>query len=43
MLLDVPKEYQIGFQDPATKYMEEIIKLHNEIFLFVIILLIFVM
>jgi len=40
--LDFPRDWQIGFQDPATAIMEGIIELHNTIFFFLIIITILV-
>lgn len=40
--LDFPRNWQIGFQDPATAIMEGIIELHNTIFFFLIIITILV-
>lgn len=39
---DAPKRWQIGFQDPATSIMEGIIELHNNIFFYLIVILILV-
>lgn len=39
---DAPRHWQIGFQNPATSVMEGIIELHNDIFFFLIIILILV-
>lgn len=40
--LDMPRNWQINFQDPATAIMEGIIDLHNTIFFFLIIITILV-
>jgi heme/copper-type cytochrome/quinol oxidase subunit 2 len=34
--------WQIGFQDPATPIMEEIIDLHHDIMFFIIVIIVFV-
>jgi len=38
-LFDIPKNFQIGFQDPATPIMEGIIDLHHNIFFFLIVII----
>jgi cytochrome c oxidase subunit 2 len=40
--LDSPKNWQIGFQDPATPYMEGILNFHNSIMFFIIMIVFFV-
>ena len=40
---DVPEEWQMGFQDPATPVMQGIIDLHHDICFFMIIVLVFVL
>jgi len=42
LYLDASKNYQIGFQDPASPIAEGLIDLHHHIFLFLIIVIIFV-
>lgn len=39
---DAPIPWQMGFQDPATPWMEGIISLHQHIFFFILIILTFV-
>jgi len=39
---DIPKNYEIFFQDPATPIMEGIVGLHNDIFFFLVIIFTFV-
>ena len=34
LLLDAPKSFQFGFQDPASPIAEGLIDLHNYIFIF---------
>ena len=41
-LLDAPRPWQISFQDPATKIMEDIIDLHHDIMFYLILICIFV-
>ena len=41
-LLDAPRPWQIGFQDPATKIMEDIIDLHHDITFYLILICVFV-
>jgi len=36
--LDAPKHWQVSFQDPATRLMEDIIDLHNDIFWYLILI-----
>ena len=38
---DVSNNYQFGFQDPATPYMEGILSFHNNIMFFIVIIVIF--
>ena len=38
---DAASSYQIGFQDPATPYMEGILNFHNTIMFFIVIIVIF--
>ena len=40
--LDGPRNLQIGFQDPATPYMEGIINFHNTIMFLIIVIIFFV-
>nr|YP_009658838.1 cytochrome c oxidase subunit 2 [Dumortiera hirsuta]QCP68499.1 cytochrome c oxidase subunit 2 [Dumortiera hirsuta]QIA59632.1 cytochrome c oxidase subunit 2 [Dumortiera hirsuta] len=40
---DAAEPWQLGFQDPATPMMQGIIDLHNDIFFFLIVILIFVL
>ena len=40
---EYPKEWQIGFQDPASPIMENIINVHDHVFLFLIFIFIFVL
>ena len=42
IFLDVPKDYQFGFQDSATSVMEGLIDLHHSIMFFLILIIIFV-
>jgi len=39
---DIAKEWQIGFQDPATKTMHKIIQLHHDIMFYLIVISIFI-
>lgn len=41
--MDAPEPWQLGFQDAATPMMQGIIDLHNDIFFFAIIILVFVL
>jgi cytochrome c oxidase subunit 1 len=43
ILLDVPIEWQWNFQDPATPTMEKIIDLHNDIMVFLVLIITFVL
>ena len=43
LLLDAPKSFQFGFQDPASPIAEGLIDLHNYIFIFLIIVCSFVL
>jgi len=40
MFFDTPKNYQLGFQDPATPIMSGIIDLHHSIFFYLLLILI---
>lgn len=40
--LDIPNDWQFGFQDPATQLMEGIIDLHHDIMFFIIFIVFFV-
>lgn len=41
--MDAPEAWQLGFQDAATPMMQGIIDLHQDIFFFAIIILVFVL
>jgi len=41
-LLDAPTAWQVNFQDPATKIMEDIVDLHHDIMFYLILICIFV-
>jgi len=41
-LLDSPRSWQVNFQDPATKIMEDIIDLHHDIMFYLILICVFV-
>ena len=43
ILLDAPKPWQWNFQDPATPSMEKIIDLHNDVMVFLVLIIIFVL
>lgn len=43
MFFDTPKNYQLGFQDPATPIMSGIIDLHHSIFFYLLLILISVL
>ena len=43
VLMDAPEAWQLGFQDAATPMMQGIIDLHQDIFFFAIIILVFVL
>lgn len=42
LLFDAPTPWQINFQDPATKIMEDIVDLHHDIMFYLILICIFV-
>jgi heme/copper-type cytochrome/quinol oxidase subunit 2 len=42
VMADVPVPYQIGFQDPATEFVEGIIDLHHDVFGYLVFISIFV-
>ena len=42
VLMDSPEPWQLGFQDPATPIAQGIQDLHNDIFFFMVFVLVFV-